>query len=62
MNDNRHILLDFLPVGATELRRSYGEQNVDESLSVHGFASSEMVPLEDTTAQKCRTVLREERD
>lgn len=53
MIDHGHTLLRFSPARAAELRDPDGEQNVNESIIMHEFASSEVVPLEDATAQIC---------
>lgn len=37
--------------GTAELRERDEKQNVDDSMSMHIFASSEMGPLEDAVAQ-----------
>lgn len=54
-------LLGLLPVRAAELKEGDGEQNVDKSTFMHGFASSEVPPLEDATAQTCQTGGRKKR-
>lgn len=41
------------------MREGGTEQNVDESLIMHGFASSEIVPLENAIAQTCWTGARD---
>lgn len=61
MTEYRHTLLRFLPAGAAKLRKRDGEQNADKSVSMHGFASSEMVALEDATLQRCWTGARKDR-
>lgn len=52
MIDQSHTLLRLLPAGGAELREDDVEQDVDDSKSMHGFATSEMVPLENAVAQK----------
>lgn len=46
-----HTLLGIVSVGAAELREKDTEGNVDERMSMHVFASSEVVPLENEIAQ-----------
>lgn len=61
MTNHGHILLEFLQVGAAELTEGDEEQDVDESMVVHKFALSEVLPLEDAIAQTCGTRARKER-
>lgn len=51
LTDHGQTLLRFLPVGAVKLREGIEEQNVDGSMSMDWFSSSEGVPLEDATTQ-----------
>lgn len=55
MADHEHKLLGVLPVVAEGLRARVGQLNVDESISMHGFALSEVVHLEDAIAKTCWT-------
>lgn len=61
MIDQRHSLLWFLLIGAAELREGNEKQNVDESMIKHGFASTEVMPLEDAKAQTCYTGAQKKR-
>lgn len=51
MTDHGQALFGILPTGAAELRERDAEQNVDESVSMHRFVSSAVVPLKDAVPQ-----------
>lgn len=53
MIDYVRTLLGILPMGAAEAREGDEEHNVDESMSMQGFALSEKEPLENAIAQTC---------
>lgn len=57
VSDHEHTLLWLLPAGAVELRERDVEQDLDEGMSMHGWASSEVVPLKGPKAQTCSTNL-----
>lgn len=59
--DHGHLLLGFLTVEDAEFSEENGEQDVDRSVCMHKFASSEVVPLINATAQTCRTSERDDR-
>lgn len=53
--DHGHTLRGLLPAGAAEFREEDGEQDVNEIMSTHESASSEVVLLEEASAQTYRT-------
>lgn len=60
MADQGFTLVGILPFGGAQWRKGCGEQDVDKSASLHGFALSEAVPLEDPLAQAFYAGAREE--
>lgn len=59
MTDHGCTLIHFVLVGGATLRKGSRERNVDERMSMNGFALSERVPLEDPIAQTRWTDARE---
>lgn len=53
MIDHGSTLLKFLPAAAGRLREGNVERKVDEGMSLHAFASSEVVPQKDARTQTC---------
>lgn len=59
--DFRQTLIAFLPVGAGDQTEGDGKQNLGKSMSMHGFAFSELGHLGVAAAQTSRTGAQEER-
>lgn len=47
MVDHAHALLEFFPAGGAKLKEKHGEHDAEGGMSMHRFAPSEMVRLDD---------------